>query len=49
MKHIVSPDVDAGEMLLSEAADENADLIVVGGYSRSRFAELVWGGVRGRC
>lgn len=45
VKHIVSPDVDAGEMLLSEAADENADLIVIGGYSRSRFAELVWGGV----
>jgi nucleotide-binding universal stress UspA family protein len=45
VKHIVSADVNAGEMLLSEAADENADLIVIGGYSRSRFAELVWGGV----
>lgn len=45
VKHIVSSDVEAGEMLLSEAADQNADLIVVGGYSRSRFAELVWGGV----
>ena len=45
VKHIVSPDVAAGEMLLSEAADENADLIVIGGYSRSRFTELIWGGV----
>jgi nucleotide-binding universal stress UspA family protein len=45
VRHIVSSDVAAGEMLLSEAADENADLIVVGGYSRPRFAELVWGGV----
>ena len=45
VKHVVSADVDAGEMLLSEAADGNADLIVIGGYSRSRVAELVWGGV----
>ncbi len=45
VKHIVSSDVAAGEMLLSEAADENADLIVIGGYSRSRFTELIWGGV----
>ena len=45
MKHRMSTDDAAGETLLSEAADLSADLVVIGGYSRPRFAELVWGGV----
>jgi nucleotide-binding universal stress UspA family protein len=35
----------AGEMLLSEAADRNTDLIVMGAYGHSRMHELVMGGV----
>jgi nucleotide-binding universal stress UspA family protein len=45
VKRIVAPDVAAGELLLSHAADIGADLIVMGGYSRPRFTQLVWGGV----
>lgn len=45
VKRIVAPDVDAGELLLSHAADIGADLIVMGGYSRPRISQLVWGGV----
>lgn len=36
---------DAGQMLLSEAANRNADLIVMGAYGHSRMRELVLGGV----
>lgn len=43
-EHITSDDLNAGEMLLSRAADEDADLIVMGGYGRSRLRELVLGG-----
>ncbi|CAH0445747.1 universal stress protein [Ralstonia pseudosolanacearum] len=39
------PDVAIGEMLLSRAADFNADLIVMGAYGHSRLRELVLGGV----
>ena len=45
VKRIVAPDIDAGELLLSHAADIGADLIVMGGYSRPRFTQLIWGGV----
>lgn len=45
VKRIVAPDIDAGELLLSQAADIGADLIVMGGYSRPRITQLVWGGV----
>jgi nucleotide-binding universal stress UspA family protein len=45
VKRIVAPDIAAGELLLSHAADIGADLIVMGGYSRPRFTQLVWGGV----
>ena len=38
-------DIEAGDMLLSRAADIGADLIVMGGYGRSRLRELVMGGV----
>ena len=45
VQRVVAPDVDAGELLLSHAADFGADLIVMGAYSRPRLTELVWGGV----
>jgi nucleotide-binding universal stress UspA family protein len=45
VKRIVAPDANAGEFLLSQAADTSADLIVMGGYSRRRIRELIWGGV----
>ena len=41
----VSGDVAVGELLLSEASDLGADMIVVGGYGRSRLRELILGGV----
>lgn len=43
-EHIKSDDLNVGEMLLSRAADEAADLIVMGAYGRSRLRELVLGG-----
>ena len=45
VRRIAATDIDAGELLLSQAADFNADLIVMGAYSRPRITELVWGGV----
>jgi nucleotide-binding universal stress UspA family protein len=45
VKRIVAPDIQAGEFLLSQAADTGADLIVMGGYSHRRIRELIWGGV----
>ncbi len=41
----VAPDLDAGNVLLSQAADLGADLIVMGAYSRPRMTERVLGGV----
>lgn len=38
-------DAAVGELLLSRAADFNADLIVMGAYGHSRLRELVLGGV----
>jgi nucleotide-binding universal stress UspA family protein len=43
-QHVFSDDVDVGNMLLSRAADENIDLIVMGCYGRSRLREMVLGG-----
>lgn len=40
-----SPDRDIGGRLLSEAADLDSDLIVMGAYSHSRAYEFVMGGV----
>ncbi|MTJ82702.1 MAG: universal stress protein [Telmatospirillum sp.] len=39
-----APDVSVGGMLLSRAADDGADLLVMGAYGRSRLRELVLGG-----
>ncbi|MBF0356312.1 MAG: universal stress protein [Alphaproteobacteria bacterium] len=43
-QHVFAEDVDVGNMLLSRAADENVDLIVMGCYGRSRLREMVLGG-----
>lgn len=40
-----STPIRAGEQLLSEAADLQADLIVMGAYGHSRFREIMLGGV----
>jgi nucleotide-binding universal stress UspA family protein len=45
VRRIVAEDISAGELLLSEVADVDADLIVMGAYSRPRLSELVWGSV----
>jgi len=45
VRRIAVADINAGELLLSQAADFSADLIVMGAYSRPRISELVWGGV----
>ena len=42
---IESEDVKAAELLLSSLPDLGADLLVMGGYGRSRVRELVLGGV----
>jgi nucleotide-binding universal stress UspA family protein len=41
----VAPDIDAGNLLLSQAADLSVDLIVMGAYSTPRLTERVLGGV----
>jgi len=45
VRRIAVPDINAGELLLSEAADFRADLIVMGAYSRPAVSAFVWGGV----
>ena len=42
---VVTKDVSVADMLLSRAADQGVDLLVMGAYGRSRFRELVLGGV----
>ncbi len=44
-EHLATKDVDAANMLLSCAADESADMIVMGAYGHHRFRELILGGV----
>ncbi|MBA1158799.1 universal stress protein [Microvirga mediterraneensis] len=43
-KRLPIDEVDVANMLLSHAADMNADLIVMGGYGHSRLREVVLGG-----
>ncbi len=45
VRRIFAADIEAGELLLSQAADFGADLIVMGAYSRARLADLAWGSV----
>ncbi len=35
---------NAGRAILSRLVDEGCDLLVMGGYSRSRFREMIFGG-----
>lgn len=42
--NISASDIEVGDMLLSRAADESADLIVMGAYGHSRLREIVMGG-----
>lgn len=43
--HTRSGGVSVGDILLNNAADMGADLIVAGGYGHSRIGELIMGGV----
>jgi nucleotide-binding universal stress UspA family protein len=45
VSNLQGSDIDAGNQLLSYAADLSADLIVMGAYGHSRFSEVVLGGV----
>jgi nucleotide-binding universal stress UspA family protein len=45
VKRMPLGDVDVADMLLSHAADEEVDFIVMGGYGHSRLREFVLGGV----
>ena len=45
IKRIPLGDVDVAAVLLSHAADEDVDFIVMGGYGHSRLREFVLGGV----
>jgi nucleotide-binding universal stress UspA family protein len=45
VRHDMAPNVDVGEIILSRAADYDADLIVMGVYGHSRRREMVLGGV----
>jgi nucleotide-binding universal stress UspA family protein len=47
VKAFEAHDPSVGEALLAEARREDIDLLVVGGYSRSRLRELILGGVTG--
>lgn len=42
--HVFADDIDVGDMILSRAADEGTDLIVMGAYGHARLRELVLGG-----
>lgn len=44
VKHIVAPDDDVANTILSYAADSSADFLVMGGYGHSRLREFILGG-----
>jgi len=41
---VTAEDIDVGNILLSRAADDGADMLVMGAYGRSRIREVVMGG-----
>jgi len=43
-EHVTSNDMKSADMLLSRAADESADMIVMGGYGHARWREIALGG-----
>ncbi|MDO9500832.1 universal stress protein [Falsiroseomonas sp.] len=44
-EHLVTDEVPAADLLLNEAADSDAGLIVMGAYGHSRLRQLILGGV----
>lgn len=44
-QHLHADDIDAGDMILSRAADAAIDLLVMGAYGHARWREVVLGGV----
>jgi len=44
LKPIVAPDSDVANVILSQAADSETDLVVMGGYGHTRLRELILGG-----
>ncbi len=42
---ISDPDLSAGDAIMGQAADMNADLIVMGAYGHTRLREIILGGV----
>ena len=44
VQRVEGADVSAGDVLLNEAAETGADLIVMGGYGHSRIREFILGG-----
>lgn len=42
---VTTEQVDPGDMMLNTVADDSCDLVVMGAYGRSRFRELVLGGM----
>jgi nucleotide-binding universal stress UspA family protein len=45
VEQLVAPELDAGNALLSRAAERGCDLLVIGGYGHARLRELILGGV----
>jgi nucleotide-binding universal stress UspA family protein len=45
VKRIASPEIDVANTILSYAADQSVDLLVMGGYGHSRLREFILGGV----
>jgi nucleotide-binding universal stress UspA family protein len=45
VKSISRGDIDVQSTILSHAADNGTDFIVMGGYGHSRLREFIWGGV----
>ena len=43
--YIHADDIAAGDLLLSRAADEGMDMIVMGAYTQSRLRQMILGGV----
>lgn len=44
-QHVVSREVEVADLMLSRAADQGTDLMVLGAYGHSRMRELIMGGV----
>lgn len=45
IKRVTSGGTGIGELILAQAGEEGADLLVMGGYGHSRFREMLLGGV----